>query len=558
MGLACGGLHCEEMQIAAVTLDRCPPPTDYPRQNREHAMTRIAVAALLLVAVVSGASAQSPKVLRFAPNADLVVVDPHINSATTTLMHAQLIYEELFSLDSRMQPKPQMVERTTVSPDGLEYRFTLRPGLKFHDGQPVTSADVVASVGRWMVRDTLGQKMKERMVAFQADSADSFSMRFSRRFAFVESALAQAIGNQPVIMRRQDAETDPFKAVTTTIGSGPFRFLRDRWIAGASAAYERNRDYVPRAEPMDGLAGGKIVRLDRVEMVVMPDASTRASSLATGEIDLIDQLPQDLTELMQRTRNVVVSGNAPIEFEAYIRPNHLFPPFDNPKGLEALAYLVKQTDYLNLYGPKEWWRECYSFLVCGTPNGTEAGSEPYRHQDLARAKQLLAEAGYKGEKIVVIAAADNPVQKGLADVTVGALRSIGVNVDYQVIDFGTVLARRISKRPPAEGGWNLYHSALNGGGMTSPITNMVIDSACDGKNYFGWPCDATVERLRAEYLDAPDEAARRAKLEEISRALWKSFPVVLLGQYIQPYAWRTNITGLLKTFPLAFWSIDKQ
>jgi peptide/nickel transport system substrate-binding protein len=505
-----------------------------------------------------GAFAQSPKTLRFVPSSDLVVLDPQTSSATTTSMHGQLVYDTLFSLDSHMQPRPQMVESVNVSPDRLEYHFTLRPGLRFHDGQPVTAADVVPSINRWMARDTLGRRMKERLAAFQADGATTFSMRFSRPFAFVEAGLATAMGNQPVIMRRQDAETDPFKNITTAIGSGPFRFLPDKWVAGASAMYERNPDYVPRAEPPDGLAGGKVAKLDRVEMVMIPDASTRANALISGEIDLIDQLPQDLIELLQRDRNIVVSGVSPIQFEAYIRPNHLFPPFNNPKGLEALAYLVSQPDYMSGYGPKEWWRECYSFLICGTQNGVETGSEPYRHQDLARAKQLLAEAGYHGEKIVVIAAADNPVQKGLADVTVGALRSIGVNVDYQVVDFGTVLARRVSKKPPAEGGWNLYHSALNGSILTSPITNLVIDSACDGKNYYGWPCDAEVERLRAEYIDAPDEASRRAKLEALSKALWRSFPAVLLGQYIQPYAWRRNVSGLLKTFPLAFWNVDKQ
>jgi peptide/nickel transport system substrate-binding protein len=140
---------------------------------------------------------------------------------------------------------------------------------------------------------------------------------------------------------------------------------------------------------------------------------------------------------------------------------------------------------------------------------------------------------------------------------VGALRSIGVNVDYQINDFGTTTARRNSKNPVTQGGWHLYHSSLAGLILASPATNLVVDSSCDGKNYYGWPCDAEVERLRAAWLEAPDETARQAITQELSRALWTSLPAIPVGQYIQPYAWRRTVTGLLKTFPLVFWGVDK-
>src|SRR5215471_10160641 len=207
------------------------------------------------------------KVLRVVPHADLKVLDPHTNTATITLMHGHMIYDTLFAWDSKLRPQPQMVESYQVSPDRLVYTFTLRPGLKFHDGQPVTTRDVIPSLKRWMVRDTIGQALAGFLDRIEGSDDKTFVIRLKEPFAFVEMALG-AIAS--VIMRAQDAQTDPFKAVTEVVGSGPFRFVRAEWNPGAKIVYEKNPDYVPRAEPADGLAGGKVVKLNRVEWVVLP------------------------------------------------------------------------------------------------------------------------------------------------------------------------------------------------------------------------------------------------------------------------------------------------
>jgi peptide/nickel transport system substrate-binding protein len=110
--------------------------------------------ALALIAMAGGARAD--KVLRVVPHADLKIVDPYTTTATITLMHGQMIYDQLFAWNSKLEPKPQMVDSYQISPDRLAYTFTLRPGLRFHDGQPVTTRDVIASLKRWMVRDVLG------------------------------------------------------------------------------------------------------------------------------------------------------------------------------------------------------------------------------------------------------------------------------------------------------------------------------------------------------------------------------------------------------------------
>jgi peptide/nickel transport system substrate-binding protein len=258
----------------------------------------------LILCALLAVPARAETVLRYAPSADLSMLDPQITTATTVGQHGLMVYDTLFALDSHNIPRPQMVDTYTVSPDGLTYRFTLRQGLRFHDGQPVTSEDVVASINRWMKRDTLGQRLQAALAAFEPDDERTFHMILRTPFPFVELALASTAGNQAIILRKQDALQDPSKPITTTIGSGPFRFLPDSFIAGVGAAWERNSDYILRSEPPDGLAGGKVVKIDRVEMHVLPDASTRMAALQRGKIDFLDQLPADLVPALQRNPNV--------------------------------------------------------------------------------------------------------------------------------------------------------------------------------------------------------------------------------------------------------------
>jgi peptide/nickel transport system substrate-binding protein len=511
--------------------------------------------ALLLVLAFIPAEARAEKVLRVVPHADLKVLDPHTNTATITLMHGVMIYDQLFGWDENLQPKPQMVEHYEISPDRLVYTFTLRPGLKFHDGQKVTTKDVVASLKRWMVRDTLGQILAAHLDGIEAGGDANFTLRLKEPFAFVEMALGATAA---VIMRAEDAATDPFKAVTTTIGSGPFRFVAAEWNPGARVVYEKNPDYVPRSEPPSGLAGGKVVKIDRVEFVVLPDPFTKSSAIQRGEVDFIDQLPHDQIPVLEQAPGIVIARSNKIDGTAVIRPNQLYPPFDNVKARQALALTVNQEEYVSAaFGDERWWRQCWSFFVCGSPNDTEAGSEPYRKQDLARAKTLFEEAGYKGEKITLINTHEIASIGALGDITAANLKKIGLNVEIADSDWGTMVARRASKDPPGQGGWNLFHTTVGGTGMYSPLTAFGINSGCDGKNWFGWPCDEATETLRRAYVEARDEVARRDALVALERHLWEAVPLIPVGQFIQPYAARDNVSGVLKSHIIVFWNIAK-
>jgi peptide/nickel transport system substrate-binding protein len=170
---------------------------------------------------------------------------------------------------------------------------------------------------------------------------------------------------------------------------------------------------------------------------------------------------------------------------------------------------------------------------------------------------LLEEAGYKGEKIVLINTHEIASIGALGDVTANNLRKLGMNVEIADSDWGTLVARRAKKDPPGQGGWNIFHTTSGGASVHSPVTNFTIDSGCGRSNWFGWPCDEPTEALRREYLLAPDDTARRAALVALHQRLWEALPTIPIGQYVTPYAARSNVHGILKSTPIVFWNIDK-
>ncbi len=274
---------------------------------------------MALLALIGAASAveAADKTLRVVPHADLKVLDPHTNTATITIMHGAMIYDTLFAWDSKLRPQPQMVGAYQVSADRLAHTYTLRPGLKFHDGQPVTTKDVIPSIKRWMVRNTLGQALAKFIDKIEATDDKTFVIRLKEPFAFVEFALGSLDAD---IMRAEDAATDPFKAVTTTIGSGPFRFVRGEWNPGAKVVYEKNPDYVPRrrAARRDGRRQGRQARPGRMDRAA--GLVHQSGALQRGEVDMIDQLPQDQVPVLEHAEGVVIGKVSPIDFYGIIRP----------------------------------------------------------------------------------------------------------------------------------------------------------------------------------------------------------------------------------------------
>ncbi|MBI1774502.1 MAG: ABC transporter substrate-binding protein [Proteobacteria bacterium] len=516
--------------------------------------------ALLLAAslLAPGTASAQPKVLKYTPQANVGTMDPVNNLSSVTHQHSWLIYDNLFGLDGTGSPQPQMVESFKLSPDGRDYSLTLRPGLKFHDGTPVRVADVIASIKRWAAKDPGGRRLVGLGMELKPADERSFTLTLKEPWGSTTTVLAQG-ATALFIMREKEATSDPSTPVTEYVGSGPFRFVKDEWQPGSKLVYQKFADYVPRAEPANSVAGGKVAKVDRIEWVILPDATTAVAALNQGEIDIYETPPLDLLPVLKRNKDIQIKVINRQGALGYFRPNFLFPPFNDVRARHALQLIVNQEDYMRaaVGSDPDNWRVCWAVMVCGTPTASEAGSEPYRKPDLAKAKALMAEAGYKGEKIVVLQPVDQQIIRDMAQVTIQRLTDIGVNVEAVAVDWASVLQRGNKKDPPGQGGWHIFSSWSVGQIMGSAINNVQIDSPCDGSGYRGWSCDPEMQRLLGEWAKEGDLAKRKAIGEKIQIQAMTFVQYVPVGQFFQPLAMRANIKGMQENMIPVFWNVEK-
>ena len=523
--------------------------------NRREFLAGSAAAAATLAARPTLAQ-QQPKrggSLSFIPHADLKVLDPIVTTAYITRNHGYMIYDTLFGTDANFQVKPQMVDRWQVSGDRMRYTFTLRDGLKWHDGQPVTADDCVASIKRWWQRDTFGQQLAAATGRVEASGPKSFVLELKAPFGPVVDALGKPSSNVPFMMPRRVAETSASQPIQETIGSGPYRFVRSEWQPGNQVVYERNPDYAPRDEPPSGTTGGKRVYLDRVVWRYIPDAATAGAAIEAGEIDFWEAPPLDFVPRLETRPNLAVFITDPRGYQGWLRPNHLHPPFDDKRARQALVQMMDQTLYLQAaVGQPKYYTACPAMFMCGLPYETAAGAPA--KPDLDRAKALFKESGYDGRPILIMDATDVPVVHAASLVTGQLLRQIGANVDMQAMDWSTLVARRAKKEPPGQGGWNILHTWWISGDLFNPAVHAGVSAAGDGA-WFGWPKHAGIEQLRAAWVREGDAARRKQIAEQIQALAYEEVTYVPWGQYLQPSIHRRHVKGVLQNPAAILWNI---
>jgi peptide/nickel transport system substrate-binding protein len=517
------------------------------------------VAAALAASGSLAAPAGAETVLKMSLHSDLKIVDPIWTTALITTHHANMIYDTLFAQDEQQQIKPQMIDKWEVSPDKLTWTFTLRDGLEWHDGKPVMAEDCVASIKRWAAKDSMGQKLMSVTADLSATDAKTFKMVLKEPYGLVLESLGKPSANIPFMMPKRVAETDPSTQITEYVGSGPFIFKKDEWKPGEKAVYVKFAKYKPRAEPPSGLAGGKVVKVDRVEWITIPDQQTQVNALLNGEIDIIETVPPDLLPLLQKDKNIktMVVNAAGRQYE--MRFNVLTKPFDNAKVREAALYAMDQKPFLEAnVGSPDFYKLCKSVFPCGSPLETTKGWDDKLTGNVAKAKELLKEAGYDGTPIVMMHQTDIAGHNQLATVAKPQLEAAGFKVDLQSMDWQTLVARRAKKDAADKGGWSVFFTSWGSPDVMNPVSAAFINASCD-KAAFGWPCDAEIEKLRDSFSKETDPAKQKVLAEQVSLRLSSGYPTfVPLGQFTAPTAFRTNITGILPVPELALWNVEKK
>jgi peptide/nickel transport system substrate-binding protein len=488
-------------------------------------------------------------VLRVIPHADLKNIDPIWTTAYISRNHGYMVYDTLFAMDADLSPKPQMVDKWEESSDKKTWTFILRDGLSFHDGKPVTADDCAASLQRWMRRDGMGQQL--------ATVVESISGRDAKTYGLLLDSIGKISSNVPFIMPKAIAETDPFKQIENSVGSGPFMFRREEWVPGAKVVYVKNPNYVPRKEASSGAAGAKIAKVDRVEWLYIPDPTTCMNALMSGEVDYYEQVPGDLAPILSKAPGVKVEVLDPIGSQGMMRFNHMAAPTDNMLIRRAILRALSQQELLAAaVGNPEYYKVCESLFPCGTPLASESGLDLIRPSSRDEARKLLKEAGYKGERVVIMQPTDIPISSGFALVTAQALRGIGMNVDLQALDWSSLTSRRAKKEPVDQGGWNMFPTWWIGGDLLNPLTSVAMIANPD-KAWPGWPKDEKMEELRSAFANAgsPDEQKKAAA--EVHKRAIEIGTHANLGTFFVPVGYRDNVRGMIPSPVQFFWNMEK-
>jgi peptide/nickel transport system substrate-binding protein len=528
--------------------------------RRRFVQGTLAATALSGVPGITRAQAPSPaRTIRAVMQGDLRSLDPIWTTANITAYHGAMIYDTLFALDADQRTRPQMVGKFGVSDDKLTHIFELRDGLKFSDGSAVTADDVVASIRRWAARDGGGQHMMLRVKDISKKDDKTFVIALKEPYGLVTDLMAKTATPVLYIMRKKEAETDPNQQITEFIGSGPFTYNRDETRMGSRYVYDRNPNYVSRAEPPSGMAGAKPVKVDRVIYENMPDSQTALQALKAGEIDFFEIPPLDLIDSLEGDPNIKIEVLNKLGNYGIMRLNHLYPPFNNVDARKALLYLIDQEEFMKAsFGNPKYYKKCPSNFACGTPMENDENTAWFKEApNLNKARELFKKAGYDGRPVTVLHATNIDFMNNSAQLVGQRLRDAGINAQLASSDWGGVITRRAVKAPPDQGGWNIFITWSGSASVGNAIA-WVGHQATGEKGWFGWPTDEAHEKLRDRWAAAASLDEQKAIAREMQKNDWDFVPHVWLGQFLSPVAYRKNLRGVL-AIPeiIPFWNMEK-
>ena len=490
--------------------------------------------------------------LRWISQGSVGSLDPHVTSAAVTLTYGYNMYDTLVSWDEEGALQPQMLDDWSVEDGGATFVFTLREGQTFHNGDPVTSDDVIASMHRWREKSAYGSFFNDALIELAKIDDNQLSAKFSEPVGIFLQGLGIPTASYPVIMPADVAATPSSELVSDHTGSGPFKFAE--WNLGHSIILDKFQDYSPRDESPSFLAGGKVAYLDELEMLEVPDQQTRVAALVTGTVDFLDIMSLDFYEELNNNDKVEVAigrpGSQPIFFF-----NKAAPPFDHtPEGLlmrRALQALTNAEEIMQGYGPADLWSTCASLWSCGTFFSNEdLAGDRYSTNNVELAKQLLDEAGYDGEPIILLDPADYPTIHPISIVLNEQLKRAGINVDYRVVDWATEVQLILAPSDStAVDEWDIAPTWMSSWAFL-PLANGALR-----QNGLGYYNSDAMEELRSRFSRESDLNELKNIADDMQRVFFEEVPYVHLGNFFQLRAMNKDLDGLIASPVGGFYAV---
>jgi peptide/nickel transport system substrate-binding protein len=482
--------------------------------------------------------------IKAIPQASFASMDPQWTTATITLYPAVNTMEGAFTRDDNLNPQPQLVEKWDTPDGGKTWNLTLRSGLKFHNGDPVTAADMVGTWKRSAEKSGFGRLV---VGTFQGsvEAIDDLTFRFNlgEGTGLVIDSLT-TIGNSraPWVSGKEIWSQELTDKKDFIVGTGPFKF--SRWDPGDRVVLERWDDYQSRTNPTSWLAGRHKVFVDFVEFIEVPDPAARVAALETGEVDWVDEYSNALASRIQNSTNAVFLTAEPGR-HVVMMGNRAKPPFDNDLAMRAVQVALDADKLMKAFAGGDkgvFWDTCPGRLGCSFnagPMTSTAGQEYYNQKDLEKGRQLVKEAGVEGAHIRLMSPED---LVGFGDYTkpfAELLTDLGFDVEYQATDWATVTTRRAD--PDL---WEVFPTGgkLGFGGGLTPITRTGWTKEGWFQNYQdpGGRMSALFDQFAREI----DPAKQKSLMDQIQLLAYEGMPEWYIGQQ----TWPTGISTRLKNY----------
>jgi len=503
----------------------------------------LVVAAMSVWPADGPAQAPTPRkggVLRVGMIGEPPTLDAHVTTAVITREIGINVFEGLYALDGKYQPAPLLAEGHDVLDGGKRYAIRLRKDVKFHNGKPLTSADVVASLKRWGAMASTGKAIFKTVEAVEARGPQALEIRLKEPSGSLLTVLAQ-VDNAAVVYPKEVIDAAGEGPLKDFVGTGPFRFVEhkpDRHIKLA-----RFDGYAARAEPPSGLAGRRTAHLDEILFMPVPDYATRQAGMTTGEYDYIQQVKPD-----QVDRIKAIPGAEPVVVKPY---GWVTIVFNTKQGLmtdtrlrqAAQAALDVEPMLLAGLGHRDFYRVDPGLFFQELPWHSRAGAALYNQRDKDKARRLLKEAGYTGQPMRWIVTTEYEHHYKPAVVAKSQLEEVGFKIDLQVSDWATVVQRR--NKPEL---WDAFSTAFVF--VPEPATSAQV--LCD---WPGWWCSPEKDQLLQAMGRELDFKKRYAMWEKVQTVFYAEAPRLKIGDYFRLDARRKDVAGYDPGPYMHFWNV---
>jgi len=482
-------------------------------------------------------------VLRVALNAQPPTIDPLISTATVSRDVALQIFEPLVTINENLQPEPMLADSYEVSDDGKTITFELRENVKFHNGDEMTSEDVVASMERWQEFSSRAQAAFSE-ATFTADGDYRVLLEMPEPNYTALPVLSSST-QFPAIMPKEVIESADADGVNEFIGTGPFKF--EEWKQDQYIRLTKYDDYSPHSNPSDGPAGKREALVDEVYLMIATDSSTRIAGMISGEYDIATSIPFNNYDQIAEAEGI----------DAYMEPsgfniivfNKQKGPFTDVKLRQAVAATLDMDAIMQASFDDEKFYEMNPGLMLKHQADwyTTAGEEFYNEQDHEKAKQLLEEAGYDGEPIKFITSREYEDFYNASLVVKEQLEEIGMSVDVEVFDWATVV--------DSQGDADAYDAFITGFGInTDPTQLLFLDSK---NNWAGFTDSPEIDHLLDEIRASTSDEEAKAKYEELQLEVWNYLPVLKFGDKNFFFAVADHVQGFQDVIGLMLWNVEK-